>query len=137
MVKHMMKSKKMILLVLVLLCFVGVAAFLFGYNQTCFIGNRVKNADAYLLDIERMNGSDQHKLELYEADILQIQFETTKGTLYLEIKAPNGTSLYRGHGKEISQFTVNIEKSGCYTIVVEAHHASGMIHIHQVKEKME
>lgn len=72
MVKHMMKSKKMILLVLVLLFFVGVAAFLFGYNQTCFIGNRVKNADAYLLDIERMNGSDQHKLELYEADILQI-----------------------------------------------------------------
>ena len=93
------------------------------YNQESFSGSRVKNPDAYLLDIQRMNGTDLHTLELHEGDVLQIQFETEKGSLYMEIKAPDGTSLYRGNGKETTFFTVNIRESGVYTIVVEARRA--------------
>lgn len=132
--KTMTKSKKAVLLVLPLLFLAGVAAFLFFYNQEGFTGNRIKNPDAYLLDIERMNGTDLHTLELHEGDVLQIQFETVKGSLYMEIKAPDGTTIYRGNGKETTDFTVNIRESGIYTIVVEARHAKGTIHI-QLKEE--
>ena len=130
----MTKSKKAVLLVLTLLFLAGVAAFLFFYNQEGFTGNRIKNPDAYRLDIERMNGTDLHTLELHEGDVLQIQFETVKGSLYMEIKAPDGTTIYRGNGKETTDFTVNIRESGVYTIVVEARHAKGTIHI-QLKEE--
>ena len=132
--KTMTKSKKTVLLVLPLLFLAGVAAFLFFYNQEGFTGNRIKNPDAYLLDIERMNGTDLHTLELHEGDVLQIQFETVKGSLYMEIKAPDGTTIYRGNGKETTDFTVNIRESGVYTIVVEARHAKGTIHI-QLEEE--
>ena len=114
---------------ILLLFLAGVATFLFCYNQEGFTGSLVKNPDAYLLDIEKMNGTDLHTLELREGDVLQIQFETENGTLYMEIKAPDGTSIYRGNGKETTEFTVNIRESGIYTIVVEARHAKGAIHI--------
>ena len=133
--KTMTKSKKAVLLVLPLLFLAGVAAFLFFYNQEGFTGNRIKNPDAYLLDIERMNGTDLHTLELHEGDVLQIQFETVKGSLYMEIKAPDGTTIYRGNGKETTEFTVNIRESGIYKIVVEARHAKGTIHI-QLEEEI-
>lgn len=127
--KTMTKSKRTILIVLSLLLLAGGAAFLFRYNQEGFTGSRVKNTDAYLLDIERMNGTDLHTLELHGGDTLQIRFKTEKGTLYTEIKAPDGTAIYRGNGKETTDFTVNIPEDGFYTVLVEARHAKGTIHI--------
>ena len=132
--KTMTKSKKAVLLVLPLLFLSGVASFLFFYNQEGFTGNRIKNPDAYLLDIERMNGTDLHTLELHEGDVLQIQFETVKGSLYMEIKAPDGTSVYQGNGKEATDFTVNIPESGVYTVIVEARRAQGTIHVRLEEE---
>ena len=125
----MMKRNKAALIVLPLLILAGVATFLFYCNQEGFTGSRVKNPDAYLLDIQRMNGTDLHTLELSRGDVLQIQFETEKGDLYMEIKAPDGTAVYRGNGKETTDFTVNIRESGVYTVVVEARHAKGTIHV--------
>ena len=125
----MTKKNKAVLIVLVLLLIAGVAIFLFCYNLEGFTGSRVKNPDAYLLDIEKMNGTDLHTLELSRGDVLQIQFETEKGNLYMEIKAPDGTAVYRGNGKETTDFTVNIRESGVYTVVVEARHAKGTIHV--------
>lgn len=133
-VKTMTKKNKVVLAVLILLILAGFAEFLICYNQESFTGSRVKNPDTYLLDIEKMNGTDLHTLELNEGDVLQIQFETCKGSLHVEIKAPDGTTIYRGNGKEITDFTVDISKSGAYAIVVEARHAKGTIHIQQ-KEK--
>ena len=130
----MTKRNKAVLIVLVLLLIAGVAIFLFCYNLEGFTGSRVKNPDAYLLDIEKMNGTDLHTLELQEGDVLQIEFETEKGELYMEIKAPDGAAVYRGNGKETTEFTVNIRESGVYTIVVEARHAKGSIHV-QLEEK--
>ena len=76
-----------------------------------------------------MNGTDLHTLELHGGDALQIRFETVKGSLYMEIKAPDGTAIYCGNGKETHDFTVTIPESGVYTIVVEARHAKGTIHL--------
>ena len=131
----MTKRNKTVLIALFLLILAGVAAFLFGYNQEGFTGSRVKNPDEYLLDIEKMNGTDLHTLELHEGDALQIEFETEKGELYMEIKAPDGTDVYRGNGKETTEFAVNIRESGIYTVVVEARHAKGTIHI-QLEEEI-
>ena len=126
----MTKRNNPLFMVLLLLIFAGVAVFLICRNQEGFTGSRIKNTDAYLLDIEKMNGTDLHTLELRQGDVLQIQFETKKGSMYAQIKAPDGTSLYRGNGKETTSFTVNIRETGVYTVVVEARHAKGTLHIH-------
>ena len=130
----MTKENKAVLLLLPLLILAGVAVFLLCTNQEGFTGSRVKNPDAYLLDIQRMNGTDLHTLELCEGDVLQIRFETVKGELYMEIKAPDGAAVYRGNGKETTEFTVNIRESGVYTVVVEARRAQGTIHV-QLEEE--
>ena len=131
----MTKRNKAVLLAFLLLVLAGIAVFPSCSNQGSFSGSRVKNPDAYLLDIEKMNGTDLHTLELREGDVLQIQFETEKGDLYMEIKAPDGTTVYRGNGKETTEFAVNIRESGIYTVVVEARHAKGTIHI-QLEEEI-
>lgn len=131
----MKRWSKAVFIALPLLILAGVAVFLLCTNQEGFIGSRVKNPDEYLLDIEKMNGTDLHTLELREGDVLDIQFETVKGSLYMEIKAPDGTAVYRGNGKETTDFAVNIRESGVYTIVVEARHAKGTIHIQLEEER--
>ena len=120
----MMRRKARIIIVITLV-FIGVGAALFRYNREGFTGSRIKNPDFYLLDIERMNGTDLHTLELQTGNVLKIQFEALNGSLYMEIKAPDGTVIYRGNGKETTDFTVNITESGVYTIVVCARHAKG------------
>lgn len=125
----MMRSKIKIMIVIIMLLVIAAVAVHFCYNQERFSGSRIKNLDSYMLDIERMNGTDLHTLDLQTGDVLQIQFETVKGSLYMEIKAPDGTTIYRGNGKETTDFTVNIPESGVYAVVVEARHAKGMIHI--------
>ena len=130
----MMKKSKAVFIVLTLLILARVDVFLLCTNQEGFTGSRVKNPDEYLLDIEKMNGTDLHTLELREGDTLQIEFETGKGELYMEIKAPDGTAVYRGNGKETTDFAVNIRESGVYSIVVEARRAKGTIHV-QLEEE--
>ena len=123
-----MSKRKIVIIALILLLIAGLAVFLI-YNQEGFTGSRVKNSDSYTLDIKRMNGTDLHTLDLKEGDVLSIRFETEKGSLYMEIKAPDGTVLYSGNGKETTDFTVNISESGTYTVVVEARQAKGIIRI--------
>ena len=65
---------------------------------------------------------------------LVILFETEKGSLHMEVRAPDGSLLYEGSGRETTDFTVNISESGSYTVAVEARGAKGTIHI-QTKEK--
>ena len=125
----MTRNKRLLLIGLSLLLIIGAAVFFSSYNQETFNGSRVKNPDAYLLDIAWMNGIDQHTLTLNEGDTLQIQFSTDKGSLCMDIKAPDGTAVYSGNGKAATDFTVNIPESGVYTIVVEARQAAGTIHI--------
>ena len=47
----------------------------------------------------------------------------------MEFKAPDGTAIYRGNGKKTTDFAVNIPEGGVYTVLVEARHAKGSIHI--------
>ena len=129
------KSKRWILTGLFLLFLAVGVLLLFRYNQESFTGSRVKNPDAFLMDIKRMNGTDLHTLDLQTGDVLQIQFETVRGSLYMEIKAPDGTTLYRGNGKETTDFTVTIPESGVYPVVACARHAKGTICIQCVERR--
>lgn len=94
-----------------------------------FEGNSVKNADSYALDIEAMNGTDSHILELEQGDTHQIQFETAKGSLSMEITSPDGTAIYQGDGTEATQFTLEVPADGAYTISVEGEKAQGSIRV--------
>ena len=125
----MTTRKRTALAGLSLLLLAAAAAVFFLNNQEDFTGSRVKNPDAYMLDIQRMNGTDLHTLELQEGDALHIRFQTEQGALYLEIKAPDGASVYRGNGQDVTDFTVNAPEDGVYTILVEARRAKGIIQI--------
>lgn len=131
---NMRDNKKIILAILPLVLFAAAVAYLVSINQEGFSGSRVKNSDSYYLDIQQMNGTDLHTLELEAGDTLKVRFETEKGSLYMEIKAPDGTTVYRGNGKETTAFTVDVPLTGVYPIVVEARGAKGIIHI-QKEEK--
>ena len=126
----MKKNNRPLLDGISLLCLAAAAVvLLLCRGQSDFTGDRIKNPDAYLLDIEEMNGTDQHTLELQEGDVLQVQFRTARGALSMEIQNPDGTVLYQGNGKETTDFTVNVPENGLYTVTVEARRASGTVHI--------
>ena len=119
-------------LLLPLLIISVLSVLLISCNRTEFDGTRVANPDSYRLDIEQMNGTDTHALELNAEDTLTIHFETEHGKLHMEIKAPDGTIIYAGNGEEATDFTVNISESGEYSLHVEAHNARGKISIQRI-----
>ena len=98
-------------------------------SSGAFRGSCVKNSDSYTLDIENMNGTDGHTLELRQGDTLQIHFAVEKGSIKLSITAPDGAVLYTGNGTEATDFTVNIPVGGVYAISAEARQAAGALQI--------
>lgn len=123
-----MRKKKTLALMALLLLAAAAAIAVIG-RQSEFTGSRVKNSDAYLLDIQRMSGTDSHTLTLKKGDTLAVTFETTGGRLTMEIAAPDGEILYQGNGSEISEFTLAVPEDGTYTISVRAEQAKGTIHV--------
>ena len=128
-------KRKALTIPLVLLCILASAVFWTAYNSRCFVGSRTAEAGFYQLDIDRMTGIDRFTMKLRAGDMLAVQFETVKGSIYMEIKEPDESFLYAGNGKGVSEFTVSISQSGTYSIYVEAHHAKGRVHIQQKGEK--
>ena len=58
------KKSKAVFIALSLLLLAGICALLLISTQKSFNGSRIKNPEAFLLDIDRMNGTDLHMLEL-------------------------------------------------------------------------
>ena len=128
-------NQKSLPITLFALCILGLAISLTACGRDCFVGSRTAEAGSYRLDIDRMTGTDRFTMELSAGDTLAVQFETVKGSIYMEIKEPDESSLYAGNGKGVSEFTVNIPESGTYSIYVEARHAKGTVYIQQKGEK--
>ena len=118
-------KQKSLTITLFTLCILGLAVSLTACDRDCFVGSRTAEAGSYRLDIDRMTGTDRFTMELRAGDTLAVQFETVKGSIYMEIKEPDESSLYAGNGKGVREFTVNILESGTYSIYVEACHAKG------------
>ena len=125
-------NRKSLAATLLVLCILGLAVVLTACGRDCFVGSRTAEAGSYRLDIDRMTGTDRFTMELRAGDTLAIQFETVKGSIYMEIKEPDESSLYAGNGKGVREFTVNIPESGAYSIYVEARRAKGTVYIQQV-----
>ena len=128
-------KRKALTIPLALLCILASPVVLTACGSRCFVGNCTVAPDAFRLDIDRMTGTNNLTMELTAGDTLKIQFTATKGSMQMEIKEPDGDTLYTGNGKGISDFAVNISESGVYSIIVEAHHAKGRVHIQQKGEK--
>lgn len=128
-------KQKSLTITLFTLCILGLAVSLTACGRECFVGSRTAEAGSYQLDIDRMTGTDRFTMELSAGDTLAVQFETTKGSIYMEIKEPDESSLYAGNGKGVSEFTVNIPESGTYSIYVEAHYAKGTVYIQRIDGK--
>ena len=128
-------KRKALSITLLILCILGLAVVLTACGRDCFVGSRTAEAGSYRLDIDRMTGTDRFTMELSVGDTLAVQFETVKGSIYMEIKEPDESSLYAGNGKGVSEFTVNILESGTYSIYVEARHAKGTVYIQQIDGK--
>lgn len=125
-------KQKSLTIALLTLCILGLAISLTACGRDCFVGSRTAEAGSYRLDIDRMTGTDRFTMELSAGDTLAVQFETVKGSMQMEIKEPDGDTLYAGNGKGVSEFAVNISKSGVYSIIVEAHHAKGTVHFQRM-----
>lgn len=101
-------KQKSLTITLLTLCILGFAVSLTACGRDCFVGSRTAETGSYRLDIDHMTGTDRFTMELRAGDTLAVQFETTKGSIYMEIKEPDESSLYAGNGKGVSEFTVNI-----------------------------
>ena len=128
-------NRKSLTTTFLILCILGLAVFLTACGRDCFVGSRTAETGSYRLDIDRMTGTDRFTMELSAGDTLAVQFETVKGSIYMEIKEPDESSLYAGNGKGVSEFTVSISESGTYSIYVEARHAKGAVYIQQIDGK--
>ena len=128
-------NRKSLTTTLLILCIWGLAVFLTACGRNCFVGSRTAEAGSYRLDIDCMTGTDRFTMELSAGDTLAVQFETVKGSIYMEIKEPDESSLYAGNGKGVTEFTVSISQSGTYSIYVEARHAKGTVYIQQIDGK--
>ena len=128
-------KQKSLTITLFTLCIWGLAVVLTACGRDCFVGSRTAEAGSYRLDIDRMTGTDRFTMELRAGDTLAIQFETVKGSIYMEIKELDESSLYAGNGKGVREFTVNIPESGTYSIYVKAHRAKGTVYIQQIDGK--
>ena len=125
----MKKHYKIYLIIFVILIIAGLSFFVIRYNQKTFVGERIKNPDSYLLDIRKMNGSDNHSMDLKKVASLKISFETYKGSLNLKIVNQKNEIVYEGNGKVATNFIIDLPSDDSYTFFVKAKWAKGYINI--------
>ena len=112
---------------LLLLIDLGTGLVLMACGAKSLAGSRTAGSDSYGLNVESMTGTDSYQMELQEGEVLAVHFETVRGSMCMKIQAPDGSPLYQGNGKGVTEFTVNIPESGTYSILVKAHHAKELI----------
>ena len=114
---------------LLLLMVLGTGLVLMACGAKSLADSRTASTDSYGLNVESMTGTDSCQMELQEGEVLAVHFETVRGSMCMEIQVPDGSLLYQGNGKGVTEFTVNIPESGTYSIFVEAHRAKGIIQV--------
>ena len=120
---------------LLLLMVLGTGLVLMACGFKSLADSRTAGSDSYGLNVESMTGTDSYQMELQESEVLVVHFETVRGSMCMEIQAPDGSLLYQGNGKGVTEFTVNIPESGTYPIFVEAHRAKGIIQVQRKEER--
>lgn len=112
---------------ILLLMILGTGLVLMACGSKSLADSRTAGSDSYGLNVESMTGTASCQMKLQEIEVLAVHFETVRGSMCMEIQAPDGSLLYQGNGKGVTEFTVNIPESGTYPIFVEAHRAKEII----------
>ena len=126
----MKRNVKAVVAVLAVLCIVTA---LFSCDISTFKGSRVHNPDGYVLEIQKMNGTDHHEMTLQKGDTLDVSFVSESGDLRMSIMGPDGTEIYQGDGNDIHAFELEARKDGVYAIDVAGKGAVGSICINVKK----
>lgn len=117
-----------------LLCFLLVGAGLAFYaaawaweNQEVFQGyncSRYADETSYRMSYDYFNGFDSHTLHMEAGDTLAGRIDTYNGWLEVEVSGEDGETLLEGSPLNGDQ-SVEISKTGEYTILVHGRRASG------------
>lgn len=118
---------------LLLLIVLGTGLVLMACGSKSLADSRTAGSDSYGLNIESVTGTDSYQMELQEGEVLAVHFETARGSMCMEIQAPDGRNAYTGNGTAATDFTLSISQSGTYTIAVAAIRAKGEIHIQVIE----
>ena len=93
---------------LLLLMVLGTGLVLMACGFKSLADSRTAGSNSYGLNVESMTGTDSYQMELQEGEVLAVHFETVRGSMCMEIQAPDESPLYQGNGKGVTEFTVNI-----------------------------
>lgn len=112
-------KRKTAIIILLLCLFAGVAAFVIIDNRKGVTGNHTANRDAHSPDMEYVDGTYLYTPGQRADKMLQIQFEIKRGAVQMEMKAPDGATLYINYylyrGSFVSlfpPFSLNIPAGG-------------------------
>ena len=92
---------------LLLLMVLGIGLVLMACGSKSLADSRTVGSDSYGLNVESMTGTDSYQMGLQEGEVLAVHFETVRGSMCMEIQAPDESPLYQGNGKGVTEFTVN------------------------------
>ena len=79
---------------LLLLMVLGTGLVLMACGAKSLADSRTASTDSYGLNVESMTGTDSYQMELQEGEVLAVHFETVRGSMCMEIQAPDGSPLY-------------------------------------------
>jgi len=122
--------KKLVIAFLIVLVIAAAVMFFINCKTPAFNGSRVKNPDCYTMEFTRMNGSDEHSLELTAVSTISVDFSIEKGHADLVIGIPGEKPVYTGNDIISGVFELEITEPGRYTAAVTARNAAGFINIY-------
>ncbi len=88
---------------LLLLMVLGIGLVLMACGTKSLADSRTADSDSYGLNAESMTGIDSCQMELQEGEMLVVHFETVRGSMCMEIQAPDGSPLYAELEKLLSR----------------------------------
>lgn len=120
-----------------LLCIFCPGIFLTGCGLTVFTDNYVVTNNVLQLDIDCMREIENYTMECNTHETMKIQMTVMKGSIYMEVKEPDGDTLYAGNGNTVSDFTVTISEPGVYSIILKAPYGKGAVRIQRMNNAEE
>lgn len=131
-------KKKTILTAAALIVILSACVLFFVFqNKTRFEGERISNPDSFSLRFDSMNGADSETMALEAGDTLHVSWKIENGSVDIAVGQKNEEPVYQAHDRSAgdeADFSVEIPKTGDYTITVNARQAKGRIDFVNTKQ---
>ena len=112
-----------------------MAAVLVGCDSgATFSGSKTGDENHFDIEFEVLNSSFSHDLELNEGESLEVTATKEAGKISLRIQCGESEPVYQGDNLESTNFKVNINESGTYTITVAGQKAKGHVVVERVAQ---